>query len=445
MNGQATLSLTALALGDHDLTASYDGDAEFIGSSTTGPSASWWTIPHRLSRCRSHPLSWSLSVALGENRPTAEIKQENPCYIHPEERSLRSEGWAAMSVAIVTGASRGLGEALAKGLARAGWSLVVDGRDRTTWTPPQSGIRAQAAPGAHVVAIVGDITDPDHRHDLTAATFELGGLDLVVNNAGTLGTSPLPSLADYPLGDLRVAFEVNIVAPSACSRMRCRCSSTRRGPRIVNVTSDAAVEAYEGWGGYGAGKAALEHLGAVLAAEFPALKVWSVDPAICAPPCTRPRSRARTSPTGPSRPAPCRVRGAHRERPPERPLPRRRTRLDGSGGMSAVTAPPLDHGAANRLPELHPLSFSLPPELEAPSPPEYRGMTRDAVRMLVATRSDGALVHSTFSELPRFLDEGDLVVINTSAPWPPRSTARRPTARPSRSTSRPNCPPASGP
>ena len=82
--------------------------------------------------------------------------------------------------------------------------------------------------------------------------------------------------------------------------------------------------------------------------------------------------------------------------------------------MSALTVPSLEHAAPARLPELHPLSFSLPPELEAPAPAEYRGMTRDAVRMLVATKSDGALVHSTFSELPRFLDEGDLVVINTS-------------------------------
>src|SRR5271170_1666971 len=82
--------------------------------------------------------------------------------------------------------------------------------------------------------------------------------------------------------------------------------------------------------------------------------------------------------------------------------------------MSALTLPSLEHKAPARLPELHPLSFALPPELEAPSPPEYRGMTRDSVRMLVATRSEGALVHSHFSELPRFLDEGDLVVINTS-------------------------------
>ena len=183
-----------------------------------------------------------------------------------------------MSVAIVTGASRGLGEALATGLARTGWSLVIDGRDRTTLDPAADRIRAQAARGARVVAIVGDITDADHRHALTSAALELGGLDLVVNNAGTLGTSPLPSMADYPLGDLRVAFEVNVVAPLGLLQDALPLLLEAPRPRVINVTSDAAVEAYEGWGGYGAGKAALEHLGAVLATEFPALTVWSVDP-----------------------------------------------------------------------------------------------------------------------------------------------------------------------
>jgi NAD(P)-dependent dehydrogenase (short-subunit alcohol dehydrogenase family) len=183
-----------------------------------------------------------------------------------------------MSVAIVTGASRGLGEALATGLARSGWSLVVDGRDPTTLDATADRIRAQATEGRRVVAIVGDITDGEHRHDLTAAAFELGGLDLVVNNAGTLGTSPLPSLADYPLGDLRVAFEVNVVAPLGLLQDALPLLLTAPHPRVLNVTSDAAVEAYEGWGGYGAGKAALEHLGAVLAIEFPAVTVWSVDP-----------------------------------------------------------------------------------------------------------------------------------------------------------------------
>ena len=183
-----------------------------------------------------------------------------------------------MSVAIVTGGSRGLGEALAAGLARTGWSLVVDGRDAATLDAATDRIRAAAATGARVVSVVGDITDADHRHDLTAAAFELGGLDLVVNNAGTLGTSPLPSLADYPLDDLRIAFEVNVVAPLGVLQDALPLLLDARHPRLLNVTSDAAVEAYEGWGGYGAGKAALEHLGAVLAAEFPALTVWSVDP-----------------------------------------------------------------------------------------------------------------------------------------------------------------------
>ncbi len=183
-----------------------------------------------------------------------------------------------MSVAIVTGASRGLGQALATGLAGAGWSLVVDGRDVTALCSAADVRRATATPGARIVAVAGDVTDADHRHDLVAEAFELGGLDLVVNNAGTLGASPLPSLADYPLGDLRVAFEVNVVAPLGLMQDALPLLLDAPHPRVLNVTSDAAVEAYEGWGGYGAGKAALEHLGAVLAVEFPALTVWTVDP-----------------------------------------------------------------------------------------------------------------------------------------------------------------------
>ena len=183
-----------------------------------------------------------------------------------------------MSVAIVTGASRGLGQAVATGLAGAGWSLVIDGRDPETLQASAGRIRSQAADGVSVVAVPGDITDEDHRHELTAAAFELGGLDLVVNNAGTLGASPLPLLSDYPLGDLRVAFEVNVVAPLGLIQDTLPLLLDSDRPRLVNITSDAAIEAYEGWGGYGAGKAALEHLGAVLAAEFPGLTVWSVDP-----------------------------------------------------------------------------------------------------------------------------------------------------------------------
>ena len=183
-----------------------------------------------------------------------------------------------MSVAIVTGASRGLGQALATGLADAGWSLVIDGRDPETLQASAAVIRSHAADGVRVVVVPGDITDEDHRHALTAAAFELGGLDLVVNNAGTLGASPLPLLSDYPLGDLRVAFEVNVVAPLGLIQDALPLLLDSNRPRLVNITSDAAIEAYEGWGGYGAGKSALEHLGAVLASEFPGLTVWSVDP-----------------------------------------------------------------------------------------------------------------------------------------------------------------------
>jgi NAD(P)-dependent dehydrogenase (short-subunit alcohol dehydrogenase family) len=183
-----------------------------------------------------------------------------------------------MSVAIVTGASRGLGQALANGLVQAGWSVVIDGRDRSTLNASADRMRAVATEGARVVAVPGDITDAEHRHALTDAAVALGGLDLLVNNAGTLGTSPLPSLADYPLDELRVAFEVNVVAPLGLVQDVLPFLLDSPRPRLIDITSDAGVEAYEGWGGYGAGKAALDHLGAVLAVEFPSLTVWSVDP-----------------------------------------------------------------------------------------------------------------------------------------------------------------------
>jgi NAD(P)-dependent dehydrogenase (short-subunit alcohol dehydrogenase family) len=183
-----------------------------------------------------------------------------------------------MSVAIVTGASRGLGEALAAGLVRTGWSVVVDGRDGAALEAAAGRIRAQDTGGARIVAVAGDVTDEDHRHDLIAAAFDLGGLDLLVNNAGTLGAAPLPALADYPLGELRVAFEVNVIAQLGLIQDALPLLLDAPHPRLVNITSDAAVEAYEGWGGYGSGKAAFEQLSRVLAAELPPLTVWWVDP-----------------------------------------------------------------------------------------------------------------------------------------------------------------------
>ena len=183
-----------------------------------------------------------------------------------------------MSVAIVTGASRGLGQALAEGLAREGWSLVIDGRDATALEATTAGLEPLLAAGSACRALAGDITDPAHRRDLAAAAAELGGLDLLINNAGTLGASPLPSLGDYPLDELRVAFEVNVVAPLGLIQATLPLLLESPRPVLLNITSDAAVEAYEGWGGYGAGKAALDHISAVFAVEYPSVSVWAVDP-----------------------------------------------------------------------------------------------------------------------------------------------------------------------
>jgi NAD(P)-dependent dehydrogenase (short-subunit alcohol dehydrogenase family) len=174
------------------------------------------------------------------------------------------------ATAIVTGASRGLGLALAHALAERGWRLVIDARS----APELEAARAELAEHAEVVAIAGDVADSWHRAALVAAAGPR--IDLLVNNASTLGAAPLPPLSDYPAADLEHALRVNTIAPLVLTQL----ALTRMpaGARIVNVTSDAAVEAYEGWGGYGASKAALEQLTAVLAAERPELRVYAVDP-----------------------------------------------------------------------------------------------------------------------------------------------------------------------
>ncbi|HEX4220360.1 MAG TPA: SDR family NAD(P)-dependent oxidoreductase [Acidimicrobiales bacterium] len=181
-----------------------------------------------------------------------------------------------MATAIVTGASRGLGAALAVGLVDAGWSVVVDARNGAELA--KAAIRTRSATGARLVTVVGDVTDPGHRRELVAAARALGELDLVVNNASTLGPSPLPRLASVPLPSLRQVLDVNVVAPVALLQEALPTLAASPDPRVVNVTSDAAVEAYEGWGAYGSSKAALDHLGAVLAAENPRLRVWAFDP-----------------------------------------------------------------------------------------------------------------------------------------------------------------------
>jgi short-subunit dehydrogenase len=178
-------------------------------------------------------------------------------------------------VAVVTGASCGLGYALADALSGAGYRLVVDARDPVALDTAAASLASRH--GWRVTAIAGDIADPAHRAQLAAAAAELGGASLLINNAGTLGASPLPALADYPAEELLAAFETNVVAPIALTQLLLP-GLRRAGGSVLCVTSDAAIEAYAGWGGYGAAKAALEQACNVLAAEESAVRVWWVDP-----------------------------------------------------------------------------------------------------------------------------------------------------------------------
>jgi NAD(P)-dependent dehydrogenase (short-subunit alcohol dehydrogenase family) len=179
-----------------------------------------------------------------------------------------------MSVAIVTGASQGLGRALAEELAHDGWDLVVDARHQESLEVAAAALRRH---GGRVVAIAGDVADPAHREALVAAATGLGGVDLLVNNASTLGPTPMPALADYPLEELEAVYRINVLAPLALVQRALPALLAAHGA-IVNVTSDAAVEGYEGWGGYGSSKAALEQVSNVLAAEQPGLRVYRFDP-----------------------------------------------------------------------------------------------------------------------------------------------------------------------
>jgi NAD(P)-dependent dehydrogenase (short-subunit alcohol dehydrogenase family) len=183
-----------------------------------------------------------------------------------------------MPIAIVTGASKGLGAALAHGLARQGWSLVLDARGALDLARSQRSIRSDLLDGAKLTAIDGDVADPVHRLGLIAAAVDLGGIDLLVNNASTLGPVPMPALTEFAVEDLAAVLEVNLLAPLALVQAARVALVRSPDPRVLNITSDASVEAYAGWGGYGSSKAALDHLSAVLAVENPDIRVWAVDP-----------------------------------------------------------------------------------------------------------------------------------------------------------------------
>ncbi|MDQ1515178.1 MAG: hypothetical protein QOE80_1008 [Actinomycetota bacterium] len=173
--------------------------------------------------------------------------------------------------ALITGASRGLGLALARRLAADGWELVVDARTAADLDPAVTGLDP-----SRVVAVAGDIASEEHRLVLRQVVADLGGVDAVVHNASRLGPSPQPTLDAYPLDVLRGVYAVNVFAPLRLTQLLL--PHLRPGGRIVFVTSDAAVEAYEGWGGYGSSKAALDQIAAVLAAEHPEFRIYAVDP-----------------------------------------------------------------------------------------------------------------------------------------------------------------------
>ena len=181
-------------------------------------------------------------------------------------------GGASHRTALITGGSRGLGLALARRLADEKWTLIIDARGEDDLETA----RAELAKHTRVVAIAGDVTDPEHRGTLAEAARAAGGLDALVNNASILGPSPQPELLDYPLDVLEEVYRTNVISPLAL--IQALKNDLKPGARIINVTSDAAVEPYEGWGGYGSSKAALEQLSNILAAENPGLRVYSVDP-----------------------------------------------------------------------------------------------------------------------------------------------------------------------
>jgi NAD(P)-dependent dehydrogenase (short-subunit alcohol dehydrogenase family) len=174
--------------------------------------------------------------------------------------------------ALITGASRGLGLALARALAEQGWNLVIDARGAEALEAARLALANQT----RVIAIPGDVTNARHRNALAEAARELGGLDALVNNASFLGPSPQPALLDYPLEVLERVYRTNVIAPLAL--IQALRDQLKPGACIMNITSDAGVEAYAGWGGYGSSKAALEQLSNILAAENLSLRIYWVDP-----------------------------------------------------------------------------------------------------------------------------------------------------------------------
>src|SRR3974377_401305 len=175
---------------------------------------------------------------------------------------------AITRTAIITGASRGLGLALARELAQRRWNLIIDARGAAAL----EAVRDELSQLTHVVALIGDVTDRAHRRALVVAARATGGIDVLINNASILGPSPQPRLADYPLDVLEQVYRTNVIAPLGLIQKAQH--DLKPGARIINVTSDAGVQPYAGWGGYGSSKAALEQLSSILAVENPIFRVY---------------------------------------------------------------------------------------------------------------------------------------------------------------------------
>ena len=290
-----------------------------------------------------------------------------------------------MPTAVITGASAGLGRALATGLAGRGWNLVLDARrpDRLFR------LADELSRSCQLRAIAGDVATASIAAGWPRPSAEFGSLDLLVNNASTLGPTPLPPLTELAPDQLSEILQVNVVAPLALIQLSLP-ALTAAGGAVVNLSSDAAVAHYPGWGGYGCAKAALDHLSATLADGEPAACAGTAStPVTCAPRCTRRPFPARTSATGPT---------------PESVLPALLRLIDGRppSGRYTSAAPELDAARAadgsgeGRPPPagrsfpmtLHAYApstrFELPENLTATEPPEHRGLSRDGVRLLVA-------------------------------------------------------------
>ena len=173
---------------------------------------------------------------------------------------------------LITGASTGLGRALARTLAAQGWHPIITARGRVRLHQVRDEF-----PAGKVTAVPGDVSDPEHRERLGEVIRQRGRLDLVVNNASRLGPSPMPRLAELPLDELIDIYATNVVAPLGVLQIALPFLQAAGG-LAVNISSDAGVEPYEGWGGYGSSKAALDHLTAIFAAENPNVPIYSFDP-----------------------------------------------------------------------------------------------------------------------------------------------------------------------